>query len=157
MCDLDLDLCRLKKVRCWEMSMFNCHTRVAFVLLIPFHTQAKGRAVICQSKRCVGLASDECAWWRFNSFLVGMTVEIPRKAAWSYLIRPACVESTTSIRQSLCENDEDCRPQPSLQGAMPVARQLTWLVGRGNIAEHRAIIHSASVYVSIPDVPRKGG
>ena len=77
-------------------------------------------------------------------------VEIPRKEAWSYLIRLAHVESTTSIPQTLCENwEEDCRPQPSLQGATPVAHQLTWLVNYGNIAEHRTIIHNTSVHVSI--------
>ena len=77
------------------------------VLSILFHMQARWRAIVCQSKRYVGLVSHECAWWRFNSFLIGTAVEIPRKAAWSYLIRPTHDESATPILQSCCKNEEE--------------------------------------------------
>jgi hypothetical protein len=93
------------------------------VLSILFHTQARGHAVICQSKRCVSSVPHECAWWRFNSFLIEMAVEIPRKAAWSYLIGPAHDESTTSIPKSRCKDEEENRqPQTSPQGAVSATR-----------------------------------
>ena len=88
------------------------------VLPIPFHTQARGRAVVYQSKCCVGLVPRECAWWRFNSFLIETAVEIPRKTAWSYLIRPARDESATSVSKSRSKDEEENRrPQTSSQGA----------------------------------------
>jgi hypothetical protein len=60
------------------------------------------------------LVSHESAW-RFNSFLIEMAVEIPRKVAWTYLIRPAHDEFATSILQSCCENkEENHQPQASL-------------------------------------------
>ena len=40
------------------------------VLSILFHMQARGHAVVCQSKRYVGSVSHECTWWRFNPFLI---------------------------------------------------------------------------------------
>jgi hypothetical protein len=95
------------------------------VLSIPFHTQARGRAVVCQSKRYVGSVSHECAWWRLNSFLIEMAVEIPRKLAWTNLIRPTRDEFATSILQSYCKNkEENCRSQASLQGATSIAHEL---------------------------------
>ena len=77
------------------------------VLSILLHMQARGRAVVCQSKRCVGSVPHECVWWGFNSFLIEMAVEIPRKAAWSYLIRPTHVEFATSIPQYCSEDEEE--------------------------------------------------
>ena len=79
------------------------------VLSILFDTQARGRVVVCQSKRSVGSVSHECRWWRFNSFLIRMTVEIPRKVAWSYLIRPARGEYATSIPKSHSKDEEENR------------------------------------------------
>ena len=79
------------------------------VLSILFHMQASGHVVVCQSKHCDGSVPHECAWWRFNSFLIETAVEIPRKVAWSYLIRPAHDESTTSFPKSHSKDEEENR------------------------------------------------
>jgi hypothetical protein len=125
------------------------------ILSIPFHTQARGRVVVCQSKRCVDSVSHECTWWGFNSFLIDMVVEIPRNVARTYLIRPACDEFATSILQSCCENKEEThRPQASLQGATSAAHELARPIDRGSIIEQYAVASTVCARVSIPDVLR---
>jgi hypothetical protein len=47
------------------------------------------------------------------SFLIEIAVEIPRKVAWSYLIRPAHDESATSIPKVHSEDEENRQPQTS--------------------------------------------
>ena len=58
-------------------------------------------------------------------FLIEATDEIPRKATWSYLIRPARDESATSILKSRSKDEEENHwPQMSPQGVAFAARAI---------------------------------
>ena len=72
----------------------------------------------------------------FNSFLIETAVEIPRKAAWSYLIMPARDESATSVSKSRSEDEEENRrPQTSSQGAVSATHTVAWPIGHGGGGE----------------------
>ena len=106
------------------------------VLSILFHTQARGRAVVCKSERCDSLVPHECMWWRFNSFLIETAVEISRKAAWSYFIRPARDESATSIPKSHSKDEEENRrPQTSPQSIMSATQGITQPIVHGGVVK----------------------
>jgi len=73
----------------------------------------------------------------FNSFLIETAVEIPRKAAWSYLIRTARDESATFIPKSRSKDEEEnYRPQTSPQSATSATRGVTQpIIIHGGIVE----------------------
>ena len=87
-------------------------------------------------------------------FLMEMVVEIPRKAAWSYLIRPARDESATSIPQ-FCSKDEEenRRVQMSPQSATSAARIVAWTIGHSSIVEQYVVASTVCARISIPNAP----
>ena len=69
-------------------------------------------------------------------FLIEVVVEIPKKVAWSYLIRLARDESTTSILKSHSKDEEENRrPQTSPQSIMSATQGITQPIVHGGVVK----------------------